>query len=220
MKKIIVKISVLSSLLFMFSCGTEPTEQSQEDSTTELSEDKAADENCTYSYAQENTTVSWIAFKTTKKIGVGGDFLNFNIEGTSESSDPLEVVKGASISIPVSSVETKDEGRNAKIVAFFFGTFTDTENLEGVVKEVSEDGSGILTLTMNGIANDIPVKFELEGSKININTTIDLNNWDGQAAIDMLNEKCEGKHTGDDGITKLWPEVEINITSELVKNCK
>jgi hypothetical protein len=216
MKKTFIKISVLSSILFMFSCGGDTTESAKE----EVVEAAAVDESCTYSYSAENTQVSWVAFKTTKKIGVGGDFLNFTIEGTNETSTPLEVVKGASISIPVSSVETKDEGRNAKIVEFFFGAFTDTETLTGTVKEVSEDGSGILTLKMNGIENDVPVQVAVEGAKINITTTIDLNNWDGQAAIDMLNEKCEGKHTGDDGITKLWPEVEINISTELLKDCK
>ncbi len=216
MKKVLIKISVLASILFAFSCGTESKEVTQVETTVE----EVVDEDCTYSYSKENTTVSWIAFKTTKKIGVGGDFLNFTIEGTNDASSPLEVIKGASITIPVSSVETKDQGRNAKIVEFFFGTFTDTENLEGTVKEMSEGGTGILTLKMNGIENDVPVQLVIEGSKINISTTIDLGFWDGQAAIDMLNEKCEGVHMGEDGITKLWPEVEINIATELVKNCK
>jgi len=214
MKKTFIKISVLGSLLFTLSCGSESQKPA-----SEIVEETVSNE-CTYSYVKENTTVSWIAFKTTKKIGVGGDFLNFTIEGTNESSSLLEVVKGASISIPVSSVETKDEGRNAKIVEFFFGTFTDTEKLEGTVKEMSEDGTGVLTLKMNGIENDVPVKLAVEDTKINISTTIDLSQWDGQAAIDMLNKKCEGMHTGDDGITKLWPDVEINISTELVKNCK
>jgi len=216
MKKTFVKISVLASLLFMFSCGTESKETTQEETDVE----ETLEENCTYSYSKENTKVNWVAFKTTQKIGVSGDFLNFTIDGTNEAKNPLDVVRGASISIPVSSVETADEGRNAKIVEFFFGTFTDTENLEGTVKEMSEDGTGILTLKMNGIENDVPVTLVVEGARIKISTTIDLGDWDGQAAIDMLNEKCKGKHTGEDGITKLWPDVKVNISTELVKNCK
>lgn len=217
MKKKLLKISLITLLAALSSCG------SGDKTTSENVEKEALDtveEKCIYSYNNENTNVSWVAFKTTKKIGVGGEFLNFTIEGTQEGESPLDVVKGASISIPVNSVETKDEGRNKKIVDFFFGTFTDTETLTGIVKEVLEDGSGVLSLTMNGIENDIPVKFDIEGANLNISTTIDLNNWDGQAAIDKLNKECEGLHKGEDGITKLWPDVEIKITTELKTVCE
>lgn len=214
MKKIIIKTSVLASFLFLFSCGGGETKET-------VSTEKGTIENqeCIYSYSKENTSVSWLAFKTTQKIGVGGNFLDFTIDGTKESSDPLEVVKGASITIPVNSVETQDEGRNKKIVDFFFGTFTDTKNLEGTVKDIAEDGSGILTLKMNDIEQDIPVQFEVEDANVTVKTVIDINKWNAQSAISKLNEKCKKNHTGEDGVTVVWPEVEIVISSELVKKC-
>ena len=42
----------------------------------------------------------------------------------------------------------------------------------------------------------------------------------GQESIDSLGVVCEAKHTGPDGVNKLWEDVELVIRTTLVKTCE
>ncbi len=44
-------------------------------------------------------------------------------------------------------------------------------------------------------------------------------NWNGDDAIASLNKVCEYLHKGEDGVSKLWSVVELNIEAILNKNC-
>ncbi len=91
----------------------------------------------------------------------------------------------------------------------------DTESLLGTVKELKEDGTGVLTLTMNDVTNDVPVEVLIEGTKVEFTTTINLENWQAQTAVEALNEECGDLHAGSDGVSFLSPDVKIVITSIL-----
>lgn len=44
---------------------------------------------------------------------------------------------------------------------------------------------------------------------------MDLKNWKAQAAINTLNVVCFDLHKGEDGISKTWSEVKIEISAVL-----
>ncbi len=64
---------------------------------------------------------------------------------------------------------------------------------------------------MNNITNEIPFSYTLKTDTIFIDATINLTDWKGDEAINALNKVCYDLHKGADGISKLWPDVSVNI---------
>ena len=60
-----------------------------------VSEEKMVEEKA-FVYNNENTKVIWTAFKTTDKVGVTGQFTEFEVEGTKNAKAANEVFEGAS----------------------------------------------------------------------------------------------------------------------------
>ena len=73
---------------------------------------------------------------------------------------------------------------------------------------------------MNGKAVDVIGTYTLEGETFSFSATIDVAQWDGMGGIDALNEICRELHTGADGKSKLWSEVDLSFTTSLKKECK
>jgi len=44
--------------------------------------------------------------------------------------------------------------------------------------------------------------------------------FEGLDAIASLNEACSALHTSEDGESKLWPDVDIVVSTVLKKECK
>jgi hypothetical protein len=66
---------------------------------------------------------------------------------------------------------------------------------------------------MNGETKDIPFTYTIVDKIFNMQTTIDVNNWNASAALASLNKVCEDLHKGSDGVSVTWSEVALNITS-------
>ena len=50
---------------------------------------------------------------------------------------------------------------------------------------------------------------------VTIEAVMDLDNWQAQLAIEALNIVCKDLHSGDDGISKTWSEVKIEVATYL-----
>jgi len=167
-----------------------------------------------YSIEPKTTTINWTAYKTTDKVPVKGVFKTVNVTNTVSSTNPFEAVNNLKFSIPVNSIDSKDETRDAKLINSFFGSMKDTKNLIGKIN-LGEKGRGSIDLTMNGITTKLPITYIISGQLAEINATLNLDNWKAQLAIKTLNKVCNEKHKGDDGISKTWNEVNIHIVSYL-----
>ena len=53
--------------------------------------------------------------------------------------------------------------------------------------------------------------YEVKNDTVIISLSLDLTKWDGQEAVKELNKECYELHIGNDGISKLWPDVSVNI---------
>jgi hypothetical protein len=209
------KISIISFLIiataFNFSaCKSEAKkEESKETTTTEIEAPKST---AAFAVANATNDIMFTAYKTTEKIGVGGWFKQIDVVSGGEGDSVKEAIHNTEFSIPVSSLMTKDTSRDYKIQKFFFGVMENTEMLSGKLM-ITDDATGLAQIKMNGITQDVPFSYTVEGKTFKMNATIDVGNWKATAALASLNKVCELLHTGGDGVSKTWSEVALNITS-------
>lgn len=179
-------------------------------SSLPLAEDKVL------SIAAKGTTVKWTAFKTTAKAGVGGSFNDFTISEPKPGKDLTEAFVGTTITIATNSVNSNNPTRDERIARAFFGSMTETENIIGEIVHF-KDNEAAIKFTMNNITRQVACNYTVESGVITIKGTVDLGNWNGSKAVDALNKECDGLHKGTDGISKLWNEVEIEISATLIE---
>ncbi len=209
---------LFSATLFLASCGGGNTPQ-KEAETTDTPQEATASTDCMYAFNKDSVTVSWTAFKTTEKIGVGGTFDQITIEGTENNASITNVFSNASFSIPVASINTNNPDRDKKIQEFFFGKLVGAETLTGKVVSIAED-KAVVAITLNGVEKEVEMDVATPDQSIALEAVIDVTNWNAQAGVDGLNEACHDLHMAGDGVSKLWPDVKISITSVLDKTCK
>ncbi len=202
------------SAVFLASCGGE---EATTDETTVTEEPVV--ENCTYTYNPDETVLTWTAFKLTEKVAVSGTFDQINVTANDGASDMFATLTGATFSIPVSSLNSQDEVRDPKIKNSFFGIMSETDMLSGSIIALAEK-EGTVSITMNSISKEYTGEVKVDGEQITFLTTINLMDFDGQEAMDSLGVVCEAKHTGPDGVNKLWTDVEIAVKTILTKTCQ
>jgi hypothetical protein len=206
---------VALSGLFLAACGGEATTDADTDDTVV---DEVV-ETCTYSYDPAETVLTWTAFKLTERAAVDGSFDEINVTANDGAENMFDVLAGATFDIPVSSLNSQDEVRDPKIKKSFFGVMNETANITGEISSIDENG-GSVAITMNGMTVSYDGEIKVDGETITFLTQIDLVDFDGQEAVDSLGVVCEAKHTGDDGVNKLWTEVDLAVKTTLVKECK
>ena len=196
MKKLIYSITILLSVVILSASGIQ----------------KKMGEG--YKIIPEATTVTWTAYKTTDKIPVSGIFKEVIIENEQAGSSIYEALDGLKFSLPINSIFSQSNLRDGKIKKYFFGKMINTSTISGVIKLV-DNTNGLVTITMNGISEELPINFKISDNLIAIDAIMDLNNWKAQLALSALNDACEDLHSGPDGESITWSEVKINVTSKV-----
>jgi len=202
------KINLLSFLLIITLSFIACKEKAKE------VEGEKTDTKKGFSIDTETSTINWTAFKTTDKVPVKGVFATFNIENPTKGADPEAALNGLKFRIPINSLQTKDTIRDGKLKKFFFGTMDNTAQITGTL-HLTDDTSGVADITMNGISHLLPITYVIKDRKVNIEAIMNLDNWKAQAAVTALNLACKELHTGPDGISKTWSEVNIEIEAHL-----
>lgn len=198
----------------MFSCTTTETETNhQEEQVDEI-------QLCTYSYQPETTVINWTAFKTTAKKGVSGKFDEFDVLVPNDNNEfMIQSLNSATVTIPVNSVNSDNPERDKKIDSLFFGAMNQTEIISVLIKSITEESAAV-EITMNGKSVDYDGQITVENETVKFHTTINLDDFEAQPAVESLNTACKDLHTGDDGVSKLWSEVDIDVETTLKQNCK
>lgn len=200
MKKLQLLILLAFTVSILQSCKEIKKEETNDQSKTENS----------LIIDKETTTINWTAYKTTSKIAVNGQFNEF-------SNSPIlgntvkEALNGLAFKIPINSLHTNDTIRDAKLKTFFFGNLADTAEITGTLN-IDTENSGNAKISMNGISQTIPVIYTINNQTVTIESVLNLENWNALAALEALNAVCFDLHKGEDGISKTWSEVKIEIT--------
>lgn len=211
MKNLSQIITIATILFFTASCGGDATKD-----TSETKKDKKA--SCFYSYNSGSSILEWTSFKFTEKTPVKGTFNDIKVEGLEKSDDPIKLIESLSFTISTVSVETNNDDRNAKIAKLFFGTIN-TENITGSVKSLKKNGKATISLKMNSQEHHIIGNYTLVDGKFDFSSTIDVLKWNAGKGLSTLNQECKDLHTSTDGKSKLWSEVELKFSTELMSDC-
>lgn len=206
-------IALAMILITAVSC--KDSKKSDEETTTETQTTEG-----TYTVINDSTKVSFTAYKTTDKAAVGGIFKEITLTDTKEGETPLEALNGTKFSIPVSSLFTNDATgtRDPKILKFFFGVMKNTELISGEFK-VAADNRCSIDVLLNGKTANIPLEVTNNSdTNLSFDGVMNLENWDGLAAVASINKACEALHTGADGVSKTWSEVAVHADVLLNKN--
>ncbi|MFY7671663.1 YceI family protein [Tenacibaculum sp. MEBiC06402] len=203
--------TILFALIFsslIISCKSE----AKKETTNKETETTAVEKTAPYSLKNADTKIGFTAYKTTDKVPVNGVFEKVEIINGGDGDSVKDAINGTEFNIPISSLETKDNGRNLKIRKFFFGVMENTISLKGKLT-IDSDSTGIADFTMNNMTQKLPFKYTINGKVFSMNTTMDIAKWNAQSAIDSLNVVCKDLHQGEDGVSKTWSDVAINATS-------
>ncbi len=203
------RILPFAALIALASCGGQQTEQPA------IEQQRV----CQYSYNHDSTSVKWTAYKFTEKAGVSGTFDTVRVTGTAaEQMDWTMVFSNAVFSIPVSSINSTVPDRDMKIKQHFFGTMSATTALEGRVVSLGMD-SAIVEIAMNGATVPVSMSVRNEANIVKLEGVIDLTTWNALKSVNALNKVCYDLHKGSDGVSKLWPEVKLEIRTVLTEKC-
>ncbi|MEC3908302.1 YceI family protein [Tamlana sp. 2201CG12-4] len=204
----------LSIILIALTIGLTSCKNEKKETKTEAPAEDTSIEK--FVVKPEATSVKWTAYKTTEKLAVGGEFSVIKFENK-EGATIQEALNNLAFSIPISNLFTKDEGRDAKIKASFFGAMLDTEFIKGTIKH--NGNSVVASLTMNGVTHDLPLKILItDERRISMTGTMNLKDWNALGALESLNKACFDLHKGPDGVSKTWEDVAIEINTYLRKN--
>ena len=201
MKKFYVLSLILLIMVFVSSC------KKSEKKEVSLIEKK-------YSIIADSTKINWTAYKTTAKVPVNGQFKEITIENAKKDTTALGALNGLKFKIPVSSLITNDTIRDKKLIAYFFGEMKNSSVITGTV-HINNENASTVDLTLNGITRELPIAHIVADNKVTIIGNMELDNWQAKAALEALNLVCKDLHTGDDGITKTWSDVKIEVIAIL-----
>ena len=203
-----LQLGIVAVFIGLMSCGEE-----------KVQEVKNGSDEVKYQIDAESISLNWIAYKTTAKVGVSGEFGKVNVTASELADVKEKAINNVSFSVPVTSLFSNNTIRDNKLVNLFFGVMDKTEFISGTFHshEVNmEEGKGVMDLTMNGKTVDLPYNYSLKGDSMFISATLNVMEWNGQEAMDSLNVACYDLHKGADGISKTWNEVDINASVVIV----
>ena len=175
--------------------------------------------DCTFSQP-DNVDVTWKAFKTPLKLGVGGHFTNTDFKAASLKAPMLKtLLVGSTVTIAVASVDSKNKGRDEKLLNDFFKQMAGpdiTAKIVALKKGETAKNSGVLTasVTMNGVTRDVPMTYSFSQGKLAANGVIDLSDFKAQSALKSINTACYELHQG-----KTWSDIEIGFTMDIKADC-
>ena len=205
MKKIFVISFLVIATAFNFSACKSETKKT----VPKVEAKKSA---AAFSVSNAKNQINFTAYKTSAKVGVGGEFKKVDVLSGGEGNSIKEAINNTEFSIPVSSIFTKDTSRDFKIRKFFFGIMDNTKLLSGKLV-ISDATNGIATIKMNGVEQNVPFTYTIADKSFNMKAIMDVNNWNASAALASLNTACLELHKGADGVSKTWSEVALNITT-------
>lgn len=207
MKKIALVLGIVG--ITVFSCTEKKTEEVVE---TEIIETNVSQEEPSdmVDGVIKGASVKWTGFKTTEKIAVSGTFDAVQVLDAKEGKTAEEILQGAKVRVPVASIDSGLEDRDSKLKMILFGAMANTSDIYGVIN--FKNGKTYITFTLNNVSKEYEVTSKVDKNIFTINTTVNLADFNANAAVEALNKACFDLHKGADGVSKTWSEVEIEGT--------
>ncbi|HIP02012.1 MAG TPA: YceI family protein, partial [Campylobacterales bacterium] len=131
-----------------------------------------------------------------------------------EGKNFKEILVGSSVVVDTSSVNSKNEGRDLKLVNSFFKLMGDGKITAKIVDMTSnkrvkrEPRTGTLTvdISMNGVTKSVPMSYTYDKGLMKSEGFIDILDFSGSDALVSINKACFDLHKG-----KTWSDVAIGF---------
>ncbi len=160
--------------------------------------------------------VTWKAYKTLGKIGVGGQFTAVTYTANKlEGKNFRELFVGSRISIDLSKITTGNPSRDETLIKNFFsllkgnsieGKIVDIKKTDKHEKGKPRTGTVSVKLTINEKTLTIPMTYHYEKGIFDAKGTIDLLDFAAGDALNSINKSCFDLHKG-----KTWSDVSIGF---------
>src|SRR5690606_20567255 len=146
--------------------------------------------------------------------GVPGTFDKITWTQNRKAASLKELIESIEFRVDVSSVNSKDKGRDATLSTKFFAMMKDKNVIKGEVKSFALDKkSSTAALTMNGVTKEVPFSVTAQDTTLTWTSNIDLTDQFQMAkAVASLAEACKALHIGKDGKSVTWDEVGLTVT--------
>lgn len=168
---------------------------------------------CTYE-TKKDVAVTWTAFKTPLKVGVGGTFKSVAYKGNASGKTLPLLLEGASVQIQTNNVDSNNPGRDAKLVQFFFNQM-DGQTLDAKILKLDETAKVVtVEIIMNGKGLEIPMAYTYEKGLFDAKGVIDLGDFNALSALTSINRACYDLHSG-----KTWQDVNIGFSMTVEEQC-
>jgi polyisoprenoid-binding protein YceI len=164
--------------------------------------------------------VSWKAYKTLGKLGVGGKFTSVKYTPHAlEGKNFKELFVGSKVSIDLSKIDTGNPARDVTLEKDFFsllkgktieGEIVDIKKTDTHEKGKPRTGVVSVKLTMNDKTLTIPMKYLYVEGQFDAAGTIDLFDFAAGDALASINKSCYDLHKG-----KTWSDVSIAFSTTI-----
>lgn len=178
-----------------------------------------AQANCTFSQPSD-VDVTFKAYKTPMKIGVGGHFRVLNYKSSMKSAKSLNtLLAGSTVTIDVTSVDSNNKGRDIKLVNQFFKQMAGDAIEAKIIslkrdKDARKRGVVLVSVTMNGVKREVPMRYSFSNATLTANGVIDILDFKASHALQTINKACFDLHKG-----KTWSDVSIGFTMNIAAQC-
>lgn len=157
-------------------------------------------------------SLKFTGYKFTEKAGVSGTFKKIEWKYNQKASSFDEKLKGANVKIDSYSVDAGNSARNTNITNALFKNWGDRYIL-GEVKSINfKSQNVIIAMSVGDNKFEVPFKISQTKKSLTLKGRLDLLKLGFAKAFGVLSKTCAGLHTGKDGVSKTWSEVDIEIT--------
>ena len=164
--------------------------------------------------------VTWKAYKTLAKIGVGGQFTGVSYTpNKKEGKNFTELLVGSKVSIDLTKIDTKNKGRDKTLVDNFFGKLngkTINGTIVAINRDKNKDGKKVyhgvvdVNITMNNKSIVIPMRYNYKDENFKAKGTIDIFDFSANDALKSINKSCFALHKG-----KTWNDVAVEFSTTI-----
>jgi polyisoprenoid-binding protein YceI len=181
-----------------------------------------AKENCSFAPEGE-PKLEWRAFKFSEKFAVPGTFRKIEVSKPASAHTLGELIGKISAKIDPASVSTNDPTRDAKVRSAIFAPGPNgADGIRVSFGTLAKDGKEVpAAIEIQGRKLSVPfqVQYDEKSAELKLTGKLSLLDFGMSANIAHLEEICSANHTGKDGVRKLWPDVEITVTSRVERHC-
>lgn len=221
MRKFLAAFSASFFILTLFLGNACTKEKETGSQTAGATENKTP--ACTYSADPKDIKLEWTAYKFTTKKAVKGTFTGTHVTGPTSAKTLADLAMGLKMDIDGATFESGDPGRNVTVRDFFFKLFNPPFKMSAKVTQFNgndSQGNMMIDITMNGVTKTIPFAYTATPDGVlTAKSGIDVMDFKLNSAFASLHDACEEMHTGEDGVSKTWPDVDISLVGKFKKEC-